>query len=205
MKSRIMLSGLFALSATVLMAQYNYELTINGEKIDINLDEARQYKTKKGETLSISLREKDVLTYKDEMITFSYYKGLSVSRTPLDEGIEQLAVMNASGSGFLIQKYTSMNPSGMVDLMMNELIKESINYGYQKTEEPFSHKLKSEQTISGKKVKLTYKDESEYYTVASFGEKDEGILVVMMITNDDFADQDQKMTKLLLESLALMK
>ena len=105
----------------------NFILTINNESITIDLNETSEYKTSTGEVLSIRLTQPDILTYCDDIISFNYSKEMSVSNSKIDEGIEQCALIQSTGNGFLVQKYTTIDPTSLTRLMVHELTKESIN------------------------------------------------------------------------------
>jgi len=180
----------------------NYILIINNDSIPVDLDKKTQYKTSKKEELTIKIIQPDILTYADDMISFSHHKSLSVSNTVVEEGVEQCMIMNATGNGFMIQKYKTINPSALTQLMLTEITKESINYGYTKTEKPFEKKLKSGQTIKGIQAILTYKGESEVYTVATYGAKDEGIVIVTMMLTEGY--DEAKNIDLFLDTLEIV-
>jgi hypothetical protein len=167
----------------------NYIVVINNDSIQTNDDNEVLYTTPGGETLNIKVTQPNILTYSDDMISFNHAKTLSVSNTIIDEGIEQCMAIRPTGNGFLVQKYSTIDPSSLTRLMLNEITKESISYGYTKTEETFTKKLTSGQTIEGVKATLEYKEEVEIFTVATYGGRDEGIIVVTMLLNDDFEEQ----------------
>lgn len=186
----ILTLGVLLISSIIFAQnQGNYIVIINNDSIHIDLNNNRQYKTTSGEELTIRVTQPDILTYSDDMISFNYEKSLSVSNSKIEESIEQCMVMRSTGNGFMIQKYKTINPSSLTQLMLNEITKESINYGYDKTEKAFKKKLLSGQNIEGIQATLTYKGEKEIYTVATYGSKDEGIIVVTMLLNDDFNDK----------------
>lgn len=170
---------------SLAQSQGNYIVIINNDSIQTDLNNELAYKTSSGEELIIKITQPDILTYSDEMISFSHDKSLSVSNSKISDGIEQCMIIKSTGNGFMVQKYQTINPSSLTQLMLNEITKESISYGYSKTEEKFEKKLKSGQTIQGIKATLSYKGEKEVYTVATYGRKDEGVIVVTMLLSED--------------------
>ena len=180
----------------------NYIIIINMDTIAIDLDSNFQYLTTSGDPLNIKVTQPDILTYSDDMITFNYDRSLSVSNSIIDEGIDQCMIMRSTGNGFMIQKFRTLDPSSLTMLMLNEITKESISYGYSKTEQQFSKTLKSGHTIEGIQATLTYKGEKEVYTVATYGGKDEGIIVVTMLLSEDYSE-DKEIIDLLLNTLEI--
>ena len=208
LKSNTMLKSIFTFFFLILgflsysQTQGNYIIVINGDSVRIDLSSEIDYKTKGGEKLKINLVQPEILTYSDNMISFSHNKAFTVSNTTIQEGIDQCMIVNSTGNGFMVQKYEIMDPSPLVELMLNELTKESVNYGYKLTKKDYSRKIKSGQTIEGVQATLTYKGDKEVYTVATYGQKDEGIIVVTMLLNDDF-EEDQEIIDLFLNTLSI--
>jgi len=202
-KNLIVIGVILISSSTFAQEGGNYIVIINNDSIRMNLNNNHQYKTSKGEKLTIKVIQPNMLTYSDDMISFNYDKSLNVSNTEIENGIEQCMVMKSTGNGFMIQKYSTINPSSLTKLMLNEITKESVSYGYTKKEKKFKKKLVSGQTIEGIQATLNYKGENEIYTVATYGEKDEGIIVITMLLNEDF--NDKKIINLFLDTLKINK
>ncbi len=188
-------------SYTSVSGQGNYLLMIDGDSIYLDLDKPTEYKASNGEKLDIELRQPMILTYSDNMVSFNHSKQFSVSNMVIEAGIEQCMIINSTGNGFMLQKYSTMDPSTLVPLMISELTKESVSYGYTKTERAVKRTLVSGQEIKGTEAKLTYKGMEEIYTVYSWGGKDEGILVVTMVLAEDYAEVDRPLIELFLKTL----
>lgn len=201
-KSIMTLGVLFISFISFSQTQGNYTLIINNDSIQVDLNKHVTYKTKTGEALTIKIIQPEILTYSDDMISFDHNKSFSVSNSKIEEGIEQCMVLNSTGNGFMVQKYQTMNPSSLTQLMLNEITKESVSYGYFKTEKKFKKKIKSGQIIEGIQATLTYKNEKEIYTVATYGAKDEGIIVVTMLLNEEFKE-DKEIIELFLKTLSI--
>ena len=196
------LGALLIGSVCLAQTEGNYVVIINNDSIQIKLNNNVHYKTTSGEKLTISIIQPDILTYSDDFISFDYNKSLSCSNTKIDKDIEQCMIMKSTGNGCIVQKYKTINPSSLTQLMLNELTKESISYGYSKTERKFKKKLISGQTIEGVQATLKYKGEKQVFTVATYGEKDKGIVVVTMLLNEDF-EEDKEIIKLFLKTLSI--
>ena len=205
MKKHFLLFALL-LSGSILLAQEsgNYILIINGDSIPLDLDkEYIRNPDSKKKRMTLKLVQPSILTYSDEMVSFHYDRGLSVSDTKLDLGIEQCMVMKSTGSGFLVQKYKSINPSALAGFMMDEITKESVGYGYEKVEEPYEKTLASGHTIKGIRAVLTYQGEKEVYTVATYGSGNRGVVMVTMLLYNDF--EDKRMIDRMVNSLRILE
>ena len=199
--SFLIIFGLFLCGASAQNKAGNYIIIINGDSLFVDLNSTTTYRTSSGEELDLQLVQPNYLTYSDDMVSFQYEKSYSVAKSSLDAGIDQLMVMKASGNGFMIQEYSTFDPSPLLRLMLNELVKESVSYGYDKVEEDFEHTLASGQIIKGVKAILTYRGERETYTVATYGQRDSGLVFVTMLLNEDFKEEDQPLIDLFLETL----
>ncbi len=180
---------LLLLAPCLLFAQENYTLQINGKNINIALDKTYQVDIN-GKKANVSLKQKQSLEYEHEQFKVSYPKKYSITQTKLDEGIEQIMIMNASGTGLLIQYYSIMDPSLLKPILLKEILKESISYGYKKNAKTRNRTFKSGEKISTDDVTMTYKDETNKYEIGAYSiSQDEGIIILSMIMATDI-DED---------------
>ena len=147
-------------------------------------------------THNIKIASIDTLVYKGGKISFKYFKDHKISTTQLDDGIEQLMIMTADGSGIIIQLYSNMNPQLLNEMLLNEVTKESVGYGYELKRKDYERTLSSKQKINVDKAVLTYKDEINIYEVATFGTKDEGVLIMTMKMDNEKNSAGQKLIDL---------
>lgn len=194
--------SLLILFFTVAHSQEDYTIEINGESFEISLDKQFQLQTKDG-LKNIILKQKDTLTYNDEMFSFNFFKEYKVGKTKIEQGIEQLMLMTPEGDGFLIQKYSTINPENLKELMLGEVTKESINYGFQMERREYKHKLTSGEDLNVIQAYLTYNDEVNIYEIASVGKKDSGLLIMAMRMNDTKNSIGEKLINLIWNSLEI--
>lgn len=181
----------------------NYTVKIGDKEVGINLDEEVQIELPNGDSTTVEISQAAELSYESQMVSFKYPSNVSVSDTEIDDDITQSTVLNANGSGYLIQQYYTFDPSMLIDLMLNEITKESVSYGYKMKKEKFSKKLSSGEELEGTTATLTYKGEQEEYTVAAYSGKDEGILIVTMLLDQETKDEDEEMIDLFIDSLRI--
>lgn len=185
-----------------LSAQEDYSIQIDGKEYPIAL--AKEYLIEvNGEKIPIVLTMNDILLFEDSLFSFRYPKEYKISEMVIDAGIEQIALITAEGSGLIIQKYLSMDPTTLKEMMLNELTKESINYGYEMKRENFVRKLENNKKIEGIKAILTYKDDKSFYEIASYGKKDEGIMVMTIVPDENLSTQGKKIIDLMWDSLII--
>ncbi|KAF2518187.1 hypothetical protein E0W68_10655 [Flavobacterium salilacus subsp. salilacus] len=184
-------------------AQEDYLIEINGKVMPIALD--RNYETSVGgKAVTFKVFSKDTLTYNDDLFSFKYSKDFKTSKVDLEDGISQVMVMTAEGSGFIIQKYDGINPEMLNELMLNEVVKESVDYGYEMRREDYVTKLKSGREIKVGKAVLTYKGDTSIYEVASIGSRDEGILILTMIATEEYSKTSKELIDTMWKTLTYM-
>ena len=181
MKKTILI--LVLLFTNLLYSQENFEIEINGEKFEIKLD--KDYELKINDNLlKINVKQKDTLLYHNKAFSFKYPKEYKVIKSVLSDGIEQLIIMTAEGSGIIIQKYSTINPTMLNELMISEVTKESVNYGFKLKREDYERVLNSGLKLKVDRAVLTYNDDTNIYEIASVGGKDSGVLIMTMKMDD---------------------
>ncbi len=203
MKYNLLFVALLFVS-TYTNAQKDYVITVDGKEYEIALDGNRDIKIK-GKSIIIGLKIKDTLLIDEDYFQLKYTKQHKVSRVAIDVDIEQLMLMTAGGSGLIVQKYDSFNPSMLQEMMLNEVTKESVSYGYSLKREDYDKKLVSGETVKVLKAVLEYKGESEVYEVMAHGKKDEGIIVMTMNMNLGLEDGGKDMIQLMWNTLKIVE
>ena len=200
MKNSILILTL--LISSLIYAQEDYQVEINGKVIDVEL--SKNYKVKvKNKIINIKVSVKDTLAYNDNFLSFKYPKEYKITKSKVDAGIEQLLIMTAEGSGVIIQEYSAMDPSMLNELMIKEVTKESINYGFVMKREEYERTLDAEKKLKISRVVLTYKDEINIYEITSIGKKDTGIIIMTMEMNDNENSIGRKLIKMVWKTLNL--
>ena len=197
--------SLVLITSIHVFGQEDYTIQLNDKSFDIAADKQYEFDVD-GKKITFILKSKDTLTYNDVFYSFNYPGTQKISKTKVEEGIEQIMLMTAGGSGILIQKYDNFNPTMLNEMMLNEMTKESISYGFKLTREDYSRTLKTGEKVNVLKAVLKYKDETSTYEVASYGKKDEGIMVMTMmmeILGEVSEPQGKKMIKLMWDSLMI--
>ncbi len=182
--------------------QEDYIIHLNDTTVHIALDKPYDL-TVKGKKINFKITQKDTLTYNDSFFSFLYPKGFKISNTIVDENVEQISILTAEGSGLLIQTYESLNPTTLNELMLSEVTKESISYGFVEKRSSYKKILKSGHEITVTRSVLRYKDEVNSYEIASIGKKDAGVMIVTIRMDDDANTQGQKIIDLMWKSIKI--
>lgn len=181
----------------------NYQIIINGKATDVALGKAQKVRLANGQEIEITVKQKDILSYQDDWISLQYPKVLQPTIATPDPQLEQVALVTANGNGILVQKYKTINPTELVDLMLQEITEDKMNFGYTRSEEAYELKLQSGHKARGKSVVLKHGGQEQRYTVAAIGSKNknEGIIFMTML-NPGYTSEDTEAIRLFLDTLA---
>jgi hypothetical protein len=185
-------------------AQTNYVVQLGDSSYNVSLDSTYQV-TVQGKKLKLSLKQKPVLSFQDTLFSFSYPQGFQINKSAIDPTVDQYLALTADATGFILQAYRTLNPTGLNETMLREATKENLNYGYTMKREDTTRILASGQTINVNKAVLTFKDKKTTIEVASIGSRDEGILVITIDGGLDYTGKGKEMIKLLWETLRYNK
>lgn len=186
----------------VLLGQEDYLLQIDDKTFPVSLDTSYKIQIN-GKALAVRLSQNDTLVFKQGMFSFKYLKDYKVSKLVIEEGIDQYMIMSADGSGIAIQVYSTLDPTMLNEMMLNEVTKESRNYGYDLSREDYKRTLASGQTLDVTRGVLSYKEDKSIYEIATYGYKDEGILIMTIISNESMSEQGQEIIHLMWNSLSV--
>lgn len=188
------------ISINQLSAQKDYTIKIDDQEISIALDSPETINLN-GTEIQLELVQNDTLEYLDEELSFKYLKDFAVTKTAMEGGMEQLMIMSAEGAGIMVQKHTMLDPSFFKEMMLSEVTKESVSYGYDMKREDYSRKLNDGSEIDVLKAVLEYRGSTSIYEVASIAGKDKGVLVITMIPDISFSTQHDKIIDVMWKSL----
>ncbi|WP_147383282.1 hypothetical protein [Pontibacter oryzae] len=201
----VLLASILCLAGIGAVAQdaANYQVVIDGKATDIALGKAQKVKLANGKELELTIKQKDILTYQDDWVSLQYPKALQPTIATPDPQLEQVTLVTANGNGMLLQKYKTINPTELVDLMLQEITEGEMNFGYTRSEEAYELKLQSGHKARGKSVVLKHGGQEQRYTVAAIGSKNkiEGIIFMTML-NPGYTSEDTEAICLFLDTLA---
>ena len=180
----------------------NYILEIDGDTIHISLDQPSTFKTAKGQTYKVKVSKKEFANFTNEFISFDHPSQFSLSSKMIDEDIQQILLMSATGNGLMIQVYSSINPELAVDLMLNQVTQDDISAGYKQTLTETQRVVGDGVVFKGKKAVLKMDDDTEEFTCYANGKKKKGILI-MEIRNDIEDAEATKMFEVFWKTLSI--
>jgi hypothetical protein len=179
----------------------NYTITINNTKHDFSLGEERQLNIG-GQTLSVKLEQKDTVEFIRQNYSFKHPSKYNPSTTEVEEGIIQTAMMTPLGTVVIVQEYLTLDPTSLIDLMVNEVTKEERQYGYKINSTPASVNLADGTVLKGKEVTSTYPGTDIKRYILAYGKRDSGILIMTQIDNN-LASAEAQVIQTFFDTLAI--
>lgn len=199
----IVLAGLVVGTAAAAAGEAgkSYVLSIDGQEVGIDLGESVEVTGTGGQKIKVSLKRAEQVTFRGAMLGFSHRGDLAVSSTTLDKDITQHLLASANGTVIIIQEYTGLDPTSLLDLMLTTITEESVAAGGKLT------KAATEREVSGRKIKglkaevVSGSDKThvEAYTLGSAGK---GLVIITQLS-DDYRDVDQGLLDMFWKTLEI--
>ena len=111
-----------ALACSQVMAG-NYVLTIEGKKHEVDVGKQTVIKLSDGKEIQVTLEKKAIGSFRGQSFSFDHPSDITPSRTVLGDGIDQTIITTPLGTLAIVQEYANMNPSALVDIMLDGLTK----------------------------------------------------------------------------------
>ncbi|MFG0249093.1 MAG: hypothetical protein ACF8OB_09430 [Phycisphaeraceae bacterium JB051] len=195
---------LFSLFVVLLLSNLalagNYILVIDGKEYEVDLDEKASIQLPDGKALNVTLKKKAVVTYKTDLYSFDHPSEVTPTRQDLGEGIHQMMLTTAQGSAVIVQDYTTMDPTPLIDMMLTELTKEEKQYGYKFLDTPYKKKLVDGSEVAGKQSISSLEGQQVTRRVVTVAGKGKGLLIITMLDKEAPAG-DKKMIDTFWDSL----
>ena len=114
-----------------LLVAGDYVVTVNGSSREIDLDQEVMLQLSDGTELRLVLQQNEYLRFKGDLFNFEHKNTYKPNRVALDDGIYQTTLFTPLGTTILVQEYLHIDPTSLVDLLLRELTKEEVEYGYK--------------------------------------------------------------------------
>lgn len=189
------------LVASHVLAAEDYVLTVNGKTYDVGLDSTKELTLPNGEVLKVELKMKEELQYDRPYFSFKHSSKFRPSTSDLGDGVHQTVLTTPEGTGIFIQEYSNVDPTFLVEAMLNELTKEEVQYGYMYKDSKVSKSV-GKLEAKGKQAITTHRDNRwvrEVYVIAG---RDRGLLIFTQIETVGTAKEQPVIDKFW-ESLAV--
>jgi hypothetical protein len=200
----VLFAAMLAVVPTIAPADSpkTYKLTIGDVTIDIDPGETLDVTMPDGKQTKVTLALNEFATYSGEMFSFVHPTNVAVTKTELDPHIHQYLMASALGTLIIIQEYRTMNPTSLAQLMLEELTKETVQAGGERSQEPATKTLADGKQLSGLTAKVKTKADTTDFEILGYGTSDQGVLVVTRVDESN-AGKERGMIDKFWESLKL--
>ena len=199
----LVLTGLILAAAAAAAGEEakNFVLSIDGQEVGIDLGESVEVTGANGQKMKVSLKRAEQVTFHGGMLSFTHRGDLTVSSTAIDKDITQHLLASANGTVIIVQEYTGLDPTSLLELMLTTITEESAAAGGKLT------KAETQRDVAGRKIKglkaevVSGSDKThvEAYTLGTSGK---GLVIITQLS-DDNRDVDQAMLEGFWKSLAI--
>ena len=188
-----MLHSLF-LALIVLLAlpasgrSEDFIITVNGVTKEMDLDQEQILDLPNGTALKIKINQKEVLRFASSLFSFEHKNRYKPNQTDLGNGTKQTMIVTPLGTGIIVQEFTQLNPTHLVDAILGELTKEERDYGYKYQEKTVT-KQAGGVTFKGKEAVTSYPGEEWTRSILACGGKDKGVVIITFIEKDQYTEE----------------
>lgn len=183
MKPITIILSFFLFNFSLLAQQERFLLILGQDTISVEAGNQYIYVAADGRELPVKLIKQQIYQYVSPQIEFSYPAQFSPTKAMVADGVSQLTFLTEGDNGLMVYESTNGDPAQQVGLMMEELTKEKIGFGFQYTEQTFQRVLSNGKLLIGRQRSLNQGNTTETYTVASYTGQNNGILVVIVTNN----------------------
>lgn len=180
MKTRLAVIAMACFACSRAIAG-DYILTIDGQKYEVTIGKPATVKLPNGDNIRLTLNKKAIVSFNSENFSFQHPGKLTPSQKDLGDGVSQTIMVSPLGTLVIVQEYTTIDPSRLVDMMLDELTKEEVKYGYHITKSPATRKLSSGAVLQGKMAVSKYRGHEYTRYVLCYKARDAGIMIVTQI------------------------
>lgn len=190
-----------ALFVQPALAGEDYTLEIDGVEQAIGLDAPKEIVLPDGTRVNVVLSQNEFSEFVAKAFSFSHRSDYKPSRNELNAGIVQTAILTPVGTGVLVQEYDGLDPTPLIDIMLKELTKEEVDYGYDYREREVSQTV-GDKTLKGRQAVTSYKDETWTRSVYAYGGRDSGLLIVTFL-EDEYRETEEELLEVFWQTLKI--
>jgi hypothetical protein len=168
----------------------NYVLTIDGIDYPLALGAESTVKLKSGTEVPVTLKKNAFGRFATGGLSFEFPGQYTVASTVIDEDITQHIVVTGIGTMMLVQNYQGGIPSGLLDVMFDEMVEEPKAMGLNIERTDIIRTISGQAELKG--VRAHYKGKGDDVTIdivlAEAG--DDGFMILTM--SDALSEPDER-------------
>ncbi|MCQ4167202.1 hypothetical protein [Tahibacter harae] len=161
-----------------------YVLELDGRRVELDLDQPAEAVLADGKRVTVRLERKAEQVYREKGLSFAHPATIQPSATDINAQVRQLMLVSANGNGVILQRYSGLDPTALIDLMVKEMTDEEVAAGYERKITPDTQKLADGRQLRGKLARTESADEAWDRHILAIGDERGGFLVVTMMERD---------------------
>ncbi|MGV1795049.1 hypothetical protein [Rhizobium sp. A37_96] len=173
-----------------------FRLAIDGVEVGINPGDALDVTLKDGRKVSVELQRSESVTFTGGKFSFDHDGKFTVAKTDLGGGVQQYALMTPIGTGIIVQEYKGLNPTGITDFVLQQMVQESISGGAKMTKETTQRTLPGGSVLKGVKAETTTDNDVMDYEIVATGRPEGGVLVATFLNKENIPKEGAILSKL---------
>lgn len=173
-----------------------FRLAIDGVEVGINPGDALDVTLKDGRKVSVELQRSESVTFTGGKFSFDHDGKFTVAKTDLGGGVQQYALMTPIGTGIIVQEYKGLNPTGITDFVLQQMVQESISGGAKMTKETTQRTLPGGSVLKGVKAETTTDNNVMDYEIVATGRPEGGVLVATFLNKENIPKEGAILSKL---------
>ena len=187
----IVLAGLIVGAAAAAAGEgaKNFVLSIDGQEVGIDLGESIEVTAADGQRMKVSLKRAEQVTFHGGMLSFTHRGDLTVSSTTLDKDITQHLLASANGTVIIVQEYTGLDPTSLLELMLTTITEEPVAAGGKLTKAESTREVPGRQ-LKGLKAEVASGSDKTHVEAYTVGTKGKGLVIITQLS-DDYREVDQ--------------
>jgi len=173
-----------------------FRLTIDGVVVGINPGDTLEVTMKDGRKVPVELQRSETVTFTGGKFSFDHDGKFTVAKTDLGDGVQQYALMTPIGTGIIVQVYKGLNPSSYTDVVLQQMVQESLNGGAKISRQATERTLPSGSVLKGVKAETTTDDDVMEYEIVATGRPEGGVLVATFLNRENIPKEGVILDKL---------
>ena len=169
------------------------DLFVNGAKTEVEIGKEVDAVIN-GQTLKLRLERKEITSYSDDFVSFSYPGSLEIAKKELNSQSTQLFLASATGSLIIVQEYQARNPADLTDLMIQTITKSDVSQGFTVEQASSARRLKSGKDVRSVNVTTSRGPRKHFYTFTPYGDDRRGIFIVTRASENDRSTDEKIFT-----------
>jgi len=174
---------ILALFVSDLAHANDYNLIIDGHTFEISLDKRQSIVLADGKRVTVTLSKKPFATFTTEAFNFQYPTQYTPARTNLGEGVHQTMIATPLGTALMVQEYRGINPTQLVDFLLDQIIVDEKAAGYRITKTDVKERTADGKILVGKRAVCTIPGTDLEVSVYAFGRRGVGMSILTMRDN----------------------